>query len=220
MKNSKQFVLERLNCLYRSDEIDEFILGSNNHQAHDRITTELHNWHSGSLLLLGDSGSGKTHLSQIWRKLHNAIQIEHGDYSLFEQVSDYNKQPLLCEDIESCDDHEFLFHLINHCQENRIHLLLTARCMIDTMIDDLSSRLDALDKVVIEEPSVELLRIIMIKSFSDRQIKVDVQVLDYIIKRVERSFSAVKKLIQRIDHTSLHKGGNITISLVKSIMDK
>ena len=124
----------------------------------------------------------------------------------------------LVEDINKGCDHEFLFHLINFCKERDSHLLLTGNEIPNTEIVDLESRLEAMDKILIKNPSDDLLLVVLAKSFSDRQIRIGDDVLSYIMKHISRSFGAVKDVVNRLDRESLRKKKAITIPFVKEIM--
>ena len=67
-------------------------------------------------------------------------------------------------------------------------------------------------------PTDDLLRVIVTKCFSDKQIKVNVKLLDYILKNIERSYEKIFKFVKDIDTESLSSGKSININLIKKVL--
>ena len=114
-----------------------------------------------------------------------------------------------------------LFHIINIMKENDKKLLMTSRkpiTEIDLNLEDLKSRLNNFTTLGIEMPTDDLLRAIITKSFSDKQIKVNVRVLEFILKNIDRSYEKIFKFISDLDIASLSAGKSININLVKKIL--
>jgi len=87
-------------------------------------------------------------------------------------------------------------------------------------VKDLASRLRAAPSVAIREPDEELLNAILVKSFNDRQITLGAEVLQYITPRIERSFEAVRDLVNEIDNQSLSEKRNVTVPFIRDILKK
>ena len=85
-------------------------------------------------------------------------------------------------------------------------------------LQDLKSRLDSFIDLGIDLPTDDLLRVIITKSFSDKQIKVNVKILEYILKNIDRSYEKIFKLIKEIDEASLSTGKSININLIKKVL--
>jgi chromosomal replication initiation ATPase DnaA len=85
-------------------------------------------------------------------------------------------------------------------------------------LNDLKSRLDSFIDLGIDLPTDDLLRVIITKSFSDKQIKVNVKILEYIVKNIDRSYEKIFKLIKEIDEVSLSTGKSININLIKKVL--
>ena len=83
---------------------------------------------------------------------------------------------------------------------------------------DLKSRAQSFVTLGIESPTDDLLRVIISKHFSDKQIRVDPKVSEYIIKNIDRSYEKVSKFIKEIDELSLSSGKSININLIKKIL--
>ena len=80
--------------------------------------------------------------------------------------------------------------------------------------------MDSFLYIGIELPTDDLLQVIISKSFSDKQIKLDPKISSFIIKNVERSYDKMIKLLKDIDEFSLSSGKSININLIKKVLKK
>ena len=85
-------------------------------------------------------------------------------------------------------------------------------------LKDLKSRTESFVSLGIELPTDDLLRVIISKSFSDKQIDISPKISEYIIKNIERSYEKVFKFIKEIDDLSLSSGKSININLIKKVL--
>ena len=69
-------------------------------------------------------------------------------------------------------------------------------------------------------PTDDLLRVILTKTFSDKQITVNIKFLEYILKNIDRSYEKIFKFVKDIDKESLSSGKSINISLIKKVLNK
>lgn len=168
----------------------------------------------------GEVGSGKTHIASIWQRMTYAKFLSKQDF-ISGEVKEivYSRQNLIIDDIEDFLDYEDeLFHLINQVVESRKFLLITSIFSINKLnlsLLDLQSRLNACNYFEIEKPDLELLKAILMKQLSDRQLKINLDVINYILSRVGRSYSELAKYIDYIDKESLVHKKNITIPFIK-----
>ena len=190
---------------------DDFVICQSNIDAHRAIyNTGL--WPAKRLMIIGEAGSGKSHLVNIWAKLQNATVINPENINAELQVNG----AIAIEDMDLIQDDIHLFHLLNNAYD--VPVLLTCSQLKKSSLADLHSRINACYKVIIKTPSSELLKIILMKSLVDRQLKVSKEVLEYIVTRMERSFSYVKTLVAQIDRASAVEKCNITIPFVRKII--
>ena len=207
-----------LNFPIKSEYLPEDFFVSN---ANSEAFAYIHawpNWNSGIyskiLLIYGEEGSGKTHLCHLWQKLSNAkfINIEDELYSF--------KSPSIIENIDNLNQ-EMLFHLINYAYQNQIFLLLTSKASplkLNFSLADLKSRILAIPSIAINAPDEELLKIVLCKNLSERNLKTHPATIDYIINRIERSFSKLFQFIEEVDYLSKSNKRAITIPMVKEII--
>ncbi len=166
----------------------------------------------------GPRGSGKSHLGHIWASHAAARQITAIRNPGLE------KGNLLLEDIDQIRDERALLHLLNFTKENSKSLLLTSSLPAEQLpftLPDLTSRLRALPVASLGQPDDEALAFAMRKQFADRQVKVDEEVIAYLLPRMERSFAQVRELVeQRLDQVALAEKKNLTIPFVKRLLEK
>ncbi len=199
----------------------DFLVTQSNQEA-VRWITKWKEWVPSCLVLHGPRGCGKTHLASIWRELAHAKLLTPSD-SVDQYIKDSQVyKAFVIEDIENFADETMLFHLFNLSQEYKNFLLLTA----DTppglwrfTLKDLKSRLQSALVVEIYPPDDSLLRALIVKQFNDRQLPIPPHVLEYSLKRIERSFEAVTDFVENVDRLSLISHGKITISLVRSLLE-
>ncbi|MDX1974691.1 MAG: DnaA/Hda family protein [Rickettsiales bacterium] len=191
-----------------------FVVSSCNHEAHQMLTQP---WSWPALLLWGESGSGKSHLAHIWAHANQANIVQGQDFS-FNPAS--ISGPLAVDAIEQITDQAALFHLINYMKEQGYPLLLTARVPAATLpfdLADLTSRLRAMQAVSIATPDDAALAAVLRKQFADRQLKVANEVIEYLVARSERSFSAILDAVEKIDRQALAAKREITIPFIKPL---
>lgn len=164
-------------------------------------------WATSFIIIHGPQSSGKTHLKNVW-------DMKTGGYS----VDDVDKTIIGNRDAE-----EALFHKYNAMTEEGAFGLLTAsKPPIEWgfQIPDLRSRMMAQTCVAIDLPDDTLLRALIIKLLSDKQLNVSPDVIEYILPRVERSFCAVKTLIDRADELSLARKKTITVPVIRDVLSE
>jgi chromosomal replication initiation ATPase DnaA len=119
------------------------------------------------------------------------------------------------------ENEESLFHLFNRTRDEKGFLLLTGSAppaLWNIQLPDLRSRLLASQAVAIQFPDDALLGALLLKQFSDRQITIDEHVVNYVLSRLERSASAVRDVVEKLDHASLAAGRKITVALARDVL--
>jgi len=182
-------------------------------------------WPGPVLAIVAPEGAGKTHLAHVFQAQSGARLVCVED--LRRQRADgvlAGASALVLEDVEAfldADMAEELLHLYNLAREEGVKILMTATrppSRWTITLKDLSSRLKTAPVAEISPPDDALITALIVKQFADRQLSVDPDVLTYMLARMDRSFSAVRNLIQAIDaHALAHKRA-ITIPLVRETM--
>jgi chromosomal replication initiation ATPase DnaA len=162
-------------------------------------------WPDRLLLLIGPEGSGKSHLARIFAARARAVIRRGGETAAL--IDDPPGAALVIEDADRAGlDERALFHLVNRILTEGGTLLMTARVEPDhwgLATKDLLSRLRRAPVLRIEPPDDAFLRALLVKLFLDRQLGLSTNVIEYLLPRMERSFSGAQRLVGEIDHLSL-----------------
>nr|WP_272210191.1 DnaA regulatory inactivator HdaA [Marinicella sp. W31]MDC2876056.1 DnaA regulatory inactivator HdaA [Marinicella sp. W31] len=179
-------------------------------------------WRAPVVILSGPPGSGKSHLATIWKGVSTARDVT--DSLRMGRSVPYRQGAFLFEDADRAEfDETGLFHLINTVRQYGGSLLITARSapgLWNVALADLRSRLQAATLVEIGAPDDELLRQIIFKLFSDRQLEVDQRVVAYLVSRMERSLDAACQIVDQIDRFALARGRRITRALAAEVLSE
>ena len=193
---------------------DELVVSGTNAQA-ATLVDRWPDWPSPVVVLAGPAGSGKTHLAQIWQTRADAVAIDPS--GIGEHIASLGAKPVLIDDIDKGPiDEQGLFHLINTVRGARSTLLLTARRFPSAWrvtLPDLVSRLKAAATIEIHEPDDLLLAGVITKLFADRQVEVEQHVVQYLVRRIERSLATAMRVVERLDRAALERKTPITRAL-------
>ena len=202
---------------------EDFIVSPANREAFGWVT-QWPNWYDNyGVVIYGPSGCGKTHLSHMWEWQSRAQRVaaQTLDDTFLHEYAD-SIPCYVIENLEKLQDETALFHLLNIAKEQKGFVLLTsveAPSQLIFKLPDLRSRLHALPTIDIAAPDDDLLKALLLKQFADRQLRINSDVIDYLLIRMERSFPAAKYLINLLDEKALQQGRNITIPFIKDILD-
>ena len=206
-----------LNFKYKEEYREQdFILSESNKEAFNILK----NWHLGwgiapypsIISLIGPQGSGKTHLAHLWKRYSGASFLsESSDYAILSN--------LIIEDIDSTKivEKDF-FHIFNYCHENKRALLVTSTISVGKIgfkLPDLDSRMKSIMEVKIAQPDDYLIKMILFKHFSQRSIKVEENIINYLAKILPRNFNSIANQIDFLDQASLAYQKDITIPFIK-----
>lgn len=193
--------------------VEDFLVSSCNEAAYERIEA-WPAWPDPVLLLTGPPGAGKTHLGAIWADRARARSLSAAALRLADPPALAAAGAVLIEDGQGIGGAEAaLFHLLNLAREKRTFLLITAATAPDQWgltTPDLLSRLRLAPLVEIGAPDDALIRAVLVKQFVDRQLVVDVGVVDFLALRIERSLAAARATVANLDRAALAQGRRIT----------
>jgi chromosomal replication initiation ATPase DnaA len=180
-------------------------------------------WPDGKLIVTGAAGSGKSHLARLWQDQTGATILTARAIDPGAPLPAAGARVVI-EDMDQCPApaEEYLFHLHNHLKSSGGRLLMTARTAPPDWpltLPDLASRVQAASVVTIRDPDDALLHAVLTKHFADRQLNPSPRLINWILRRMERSFAAAGQIVAALDDAALARGSVINRSLAKSILD-
>jgi len=199
----------------------DYYVSSNNFSAYQLIES-WPNWPDKWVNIYGPNGCGKTHLSNILKKKNNLTQIIDANNIDKETIIKLQKLDcLIIDNYKKNIEEETFYSILNQSKQLDIYIVINSILPIKDMnikLTDLKSRTESFVNLGIELPTDDLLRVIISKSFSDKQIVITPKISEYIIKNVERSYEKVFKFIKEVDDMSLSSGKSININLIKKVL--
>ena len=198
----------------------DFYLSKSNSNAFNLIN-RWPDWDKKILNISGEKFSGKSHLANIFKLKSKAFLIKGNeiDNSIFKSIKLH--ESIIIDDYEECKEEEILYSIFNLIDQDSKYLLINSLKPINEIkyrLPDLTSRSKNCLYAVIENPDDELLFAIILKNFSDRQIKIEKKIINFIISRIDRSYRKIDEFIYKIDELSLKKKKPINLKTIKEIL--
>ena len=179
------------------------------------------NWEKNFVNLIGENFSGKTHLINIFLKKFKGVKINASKINneFLKNIKIYEN--IVIENLNNEIDETLFFTLLNIIDQDNKYLIVTTTKPIVNMLfelDDLNSRSKNFILSEIEKPEDDLVFALILKNLSDRQISIDKKLIDFIIKRINRSYSKISDFIYKIDEISLKRKKPIDFKVIKEIL--
>jgi chromosomal replication initiation ATPase DnaA len=198
----------------------DFFVSDANELAYALMQTP-QTWPGNNLALIGPAGSGKTHLARVFAAQTPAMIINAKDVRADTALPSGN---VVLEDGDALrpDGEEWLFHVYNALARAGFILLLTSRlppARWDITLPDLVSRLSTITSATIENPDDPLLTAVLLKHFADRQLAPTPDAVAFLIKRLPRSFDAVRNTVDTLDREALAQSKPLTRPFVRTVLD-
>ena len=199
---------------------EDFYVSSSNQEAYEFINN-WPKWIKRIVNIFGPSGSGKTHLASILKNKTTTLKIESNELNdkIFFEFK--INEALIIENLNEKVSEDLLFSLWNVALQDNKYLLITSTKPISAYkfkLPDLKSRASSSLIIGISLPGDDLISVILAKNFSDKQIKVEKKHIDYIIKRIDRSYEKISQFISILDKYSLKKGNPFGLKLIKEVL--
>ena len=199
---------------------ENFFVSNSNLEAFE-ILNNWPKWIKKFINLYGEKYSGKSHLAKIFELKSTCLNISEKNFTEEILIKFKTKQSLIIEDYQNNISENLLYSLINAAEQENKYLLITSKKPINKFnykLNDLVSRLNNFLYIKLEAPDDELIYALIVKNFSDRQIRIDKKLIDYIIKRIDRSYESIFLFISKIDQLSLQKGKPINLTVIKKVL--
>ena len=218
MKNLSQLLLNFKNN--QNFNYDDFYVSKSNYYAFQLIE-KWPKWEKNILNIYGEKFSGKTHLSNIFLNKNKGFKINEKEIN----ENSYKKfklyENIIIDDFDNNCDEKLMYSIFNLVDQSNKYLIINSIHPINEInfnLNDLKSRSKNCLFAKIDNPDDDLMFAIILKSFSDRQIQVDKKLIDFIIKRIDRSYSKIFEFIYKIDEISLKKKKSIDFKIIKEAL--
>ena len=198
----------------------DFYLSKSNRHIYETLEN-WPKWEKKFLNIVGDTFSGKTHLINIFLKKFSGIKFESNlfnDNNLSEIKFHKN---IILENLDSNINEKIMYTLFNIIEQENKFLIVTSKKSVTDIkftLKDLQSRTKNFIIQNIEKPDDELIFALLLKNLSDRQVLIEKKFIDYIIKRIDRSYGKIFDLIYKIDKISLKKKKPIDFKIIKEVL--
>ena len=200
---------------------EDFYVSENNFEAY-KLIESWPKWSSRFINIFGPSGCGKTHLANIFNKKFNSFFISASELNNNILSSIKAKECLIIDDCKNNVEEKLFYSVLNQAHLSNQYIIVNSTKPIQSFevkLNDLKSRLKSFVNIGIDLPTDELIKVIISKNFSDKQVKIESKALEYIIKNIDRSYEAIFDLINKLDDFSLSTGSSINIKLIKKALN-
>ena len=201
----------------------DFFVSSNNFSAY-KLIEDWPSWPGKWLNIFGSKGSGKTHLAKILEKKIDKIKLIEAKDIKNEIVQELNNLDcLIIDGYNNNIDEKLLYSILNQSKQLENYILINTITSINNkkfILNDLKSRIESFLFIGIDLPTDDLLKVIISKTLSEKQIKINPKLSDYIVNNVERSYEKMFKFLKDVDEMSLSTGKSININLIKKVLSQ
>ena len=199
--------------------LDFYVSKSNAH-----VFNLINNWSSQKekfLNIIGEKFCGKSHLINIFLENNKGLRINSDEFNnhFLKKIRFYKN--IILEDLTLRINEKLFYSLINIVEAENKHLIVTSDVSIVNLnfkLSDLKSRSKNFTLTSIENPDDDLIFALVLKNLSDRQISINKKLIDYIIKRIDRSYSNISDFVYKIDQLSLKKKRSIDFRIIKEAL--
>ena len=218
MKNLNQLIIK---FDYEQNFKDDDFYVSNSNKHIFNLLNQWPRWEKNFLNINGEKFSGKTHLVNMFIKKFKGIKFEANLLTDTNLKTIKIHENIILENLDKNVDEKLIYSLFNIIDlDNKFIIVTSAKPIVDLnfSLTDLKSRTKNFLLHKIEKPNDELMFALILKNLSDRQISIDKKLIDFIIKRIERSYSKIFDFIYKIDELSLKKKKPIDFKIIKEVL--
>ena len=218
MKNLNQLIL---NFDYEQNFKDQDFYVSKSNKYSFKLLNSWPKWEKNFVNLIGEKFSGKTHLVNIFLEKFKGIKIEANkiDNEFLKKIKIFEN--IIIENLNKEINENLFFTLLNIIDQDNKFLIITSNKPIVNFVfklDDLNSRSKNFLLSTIEKPEDDLMFALILKNLSDRQISIDKKLIDFIIKRIDRSYGKIFDFIYKIDEISLQRKKPTDFNIIKEAL--
>ena len=199
---------------------DDFYVSSSNKHIFT-LLNQWPRWEKNFLNINGEKFSGKTHLVNIFIKKFKGIKFDANLLSDKDLKTIKIHENIILENLDKNINEKLIYSLLNIIDLDNKFIIITSEkplTEIDFKLEDLRSRTKNFLLQKIEKPDDELMFALILKNLSDRQISIDKKLIDFIIKRIDRSYGKIFDFIYKVDELSLKKKKPIDFKIIKEVL--
>ncbi len=198
----------------------DFYVSSSNYFAFNLID-KWPKWEKKILNISGEKFSGKTHLANIFKSKSSALFVKESQINddVFKKIKLH--ESIIIDEFFNAIDEKLIYSIFNLVDQDSKYLLIISETPLGELnfnLPDLDSRAKNLLHAKIDTPDDDLIFAIILKNFSDRQIKLEKKLIEFVINRIDRSYSKISEFIYKIDELSLKKKKPINLKTIKEIL--
>ncbi len=199
---------------------EDFFVSKSNEHVFD-LLNNWPKWEKNFVNISGEKFSGKTHLMNIFLRKFKGTKLESKSLNNKDLIDIKIHENIILENLDRNVDEKLIYTLFNTVDQDNKYLIVTS---VEPIIDikfklnDLKSRTKTFLIQNIEKPDDELIFALLLKNFSDRQITIEKKLINYIIKRINRSYDKIFDFIYKIDEITLKKKKSIDFKIIKEVL--
>ena len=218
MRNLNQLILK---FDYEENFKDQDFYLSKSNEYSFKLLNSWPKWQKNFINLIGEKFSGKTHLVNIFIEKFQGIKINASELNnqSLKEIKFYEN--IVIEDLDRQVDENLFFTLLNIIDQDNKYLIVTTKIPIVNIsfkLDDLNSRSKNFLLSTIKKPEDDLMFALILKNLSDRQISISKKLIDFITKRIDRSYGKIFDFIYKIDEISLKRKKPIDFKIIKEAL--
>ncbi len=207
--------------LNKSFNKNDFFVSESNFYAY-KLLLSWPRWEKKIINIYGERYSGKTHLVEIFLEKHNGLKINLKDLKSYDLEELRFNENIIIDNISNDLDETLFYSFIDIIEKYNKFLILTSNISLNDLnfkLDDLKSRLKNCLYAEIQKPDDILIKALIAKNLADYQITIESKLVDYISKRITRSYLKIREFVCTINEISLKKKKPINMKIIKEILE-
>ena len=207
--------------LNKSFNKNDFFVSESNFYAY-KLLLSWPKWEKKIINIYGEKYSGKTHLVEIFLEKHNGLKINLKDLKSYDLDELRFNENIIIDNISNDLDETLFYSFIDIIEKYNKFLILTSNISLNDLnfkLDDLKSRLKNCLYAEIQKPDDILIKALIAKNLADYQITIESKLVDYISKRITRSYLKIREFVCTINEISLKKKKPINMKIIKEILE-
>ena len=208
--------------LNKSLNANDFFVSESNFYAYNLLLS-WPKWEKKIINIFGERYSGKTHLIEIFLEKNKGLKVDLNDLKNYDLDRLRFNENIIIENLSEGLDENLFYSLIDTIDKYNKFLVLTSNKSLNNLnikLDDLKSRLKNCLFAEIQKPDDILIKALITKNLADYQISLDSKLIDFISKRIKRSYSKIKEFVCTIDEISLKKKKPVNLKIIKEILEE